>query len=73
MQVSEELRKFWEKNQEHGDVTELARSIGVDHSVISRILTGVSQRAPSQTVIKINRFYKKREVVVKKAQSVFED
>jgi len=70
MQIKVELREFWSKHLEHGDISRLAKTTGLSHSTISRIITGNIQKASSENVLKINALAKKRKTHAQKAELI---
>jgi DNA-binding Xre family transcriptional regulator len=70
MQVTDKIRKFWSDLNEKGDGIELARITGLDDTTISKILSGKKTEVSTDTVLKINSFYKERKQKVLKAKKI---
>jgi len=70
MQVTEELRQFWNKYSEPGDGIKIGKLAKRDHSTVYRVLSGSYDKASTDLIKVINRFYQKRKKAVEKELQV---
>jgi transcriptional regulator with XRE-family HTH domain len=63
MDITEQLKK-WNALKKRGDVELLVKATGKNKATLSRILGG-KQKPGFETLLKINKFYKKRAITIK--------